>query len=142
MDRSEFGGYLTARRNKLGFSLVKMADKTGLSPSMLNQMERGGILKPSYDTLLKVCKAYDVDEHEARRVFFEETPVSVSKSRKVDIFGEPEELVNLLNSFLTEIDSNLSPKKKKDLISKFMKEKVESKKTGAADVVKHSKRSA
>ncbi len=142
MNRTEFGGYLTARRNKMGFSLVKMAEKTGLSPSMLNQMEHGAIIKPSYDTLLKVCKAYDVDENETRRVFFEEIPVSASKARKVDILGEPEELISLLNSFLMEIDSNLSPKKKKDLINKFMKERVESKKTVAADAGKHSKRSA
>ena len=142
MDRVEFGKYLTSRRNKAGFSLVRMAEKTGLSPSMLNQMEHGGILKPSYDTLLKVCKAYDVEENEARRVFFEETPVSVSKSRKVDILNEPEELSNLLNSFLAEIDVNLSPKKKKDLINKFINDRVESKKAGVADAVKHSKRSA
>jgi transcriptional regulator with XRE-family HTH domain len=142
MDRSGFGKYLTSRRNKTGFSLIKMAQKAGLSPSMLNQMELGGISKPSYDTLLKVCKAYDVDENEARRVFFQETPISDTKSRKVDILNEPEELMNLLNSFLTEIDRNLSPKKKKDLINKFIKERVDSKKTGAADVIKHSKRSA
>ncbi len=142
MDRLEFGRYLTSRRNKAGFNLIKMAKKAGLSPSMLNQMEHGAIIKPSYDTLLKVCKAYDVDEDQARRVFFEETPVAISKSRKVDILNEPEELMNLLNSFLAEIDVNLSPKKKKDLINRFIKEKVNGWKAVAADTIKHAKRSA
>ncbi len=142
MNRPEFGRYLTLRRSKFGFSLIKMAEKAGLSPSLLNQLEHGAIIKPSYDTLLKVCNAYEVDEDQARRVFFEEIPVSGSKFRKADILDEPEELMEILNSFLSEIDSNLSPKRKKDLINEFIKERMERKKTSSADVIKHSKRSA
>ena len=58
-DYPDIGEQLRARRHELGWSLRDLADRLGVSPSLISQIERGRA-KPSVSTLYSIVQALDV----------------------------------------------------------------------------------
>ena len=58
-DYPDIGDQLRARRHELGWSLRDLADRLGVSPSLISQIERGRA-KPSVSTLYSIVQALDV----------------------------------------------------------------------------------
>ena len=58
-DYPDIGEQLRARRHDLGWSLRDLADRLGVSPSLISQIERGRA-KPSVSTLYSIVQALDV----------------------------------------------------------------------------------
>ena len=48
------------RENK-GISQYKLAELTGINRSTINRYENGSIQKISFDNLLKICEALEID---------------------------------------------------------------------------------
>ncbi len=75
----ELGRLLRAYREKSNRHLGEIAEKAGISTSMLSQIERGKV-SPSIDTLMMVCRAQDIDIGELFRRFSPDSPVRLHKS--------------------------------------------------------------
>ena len=58
-DYPEIGEQLRARRHELGWSLRDLADRLGVSPSLISQIERGRA-NPSVSTLYSIVQALDI----------------------------------------------------------------------------------
>ena len=58
-DYPEIGEQLRARRHELGWSLRELADRLGVSPSLISQIERGRA-NPSVSTLYSIVQALDI----------------------------------------------------------------------------------
>ena len=58
-DYPEIGDRLRERRHELGWSLRELADRLGVSPSLISQIERGRA-NPSVSTLYSIVQALDV----------------------------------------------------------------------------------
>jgi transcriptional regulator with XRE-family HTH domain len=58
-DHPEIGEQLRARRHELGWSLRDLADRLGVSPSLISQIERGRA-NPSVSTLYSIVQALDI----------------------------------------------------------------------------------
>ncbi|HZR19089.1 MAG TPA: helix-turn-helix transcriptional regulator [Verrucomicrobiae bacterium] len=58
--------FLYQKRKELGLSLREMAEKLGVSPALLSQME-SGIRFPSDETLVKMARNMEVQRRELRR---------------------------------------------------------------------------
>ena len=58
-DYPDIGDQLRARRHELGWSLRDLADRLGVSPSLISQIERGRA-NPSVSTLYSIVQALDV----------------------------------------------------------------------------------
>ena len=67
-DYPEIGEHLRARRHELGLSLRDLADRLGVSPSLISQIERGRA-NPSVSTLYQLVGELDVSLDE---LLFEE----------------------------------------------------------------------
>jgi transcriptional regulator with XRE-family HTH domain len=74
----EIGRILRLFREKSGRNLGDIAQKAGISISMLSQIERG-VVSPSIDTLVTVCQALDVDTAELFRRSTPTVPVRIHK---------------------------------------------------------------
>ncbi len=48
-------------RKQRNMTLTDLSEKTGISAGYLSHLENGGRKNPSYDTLLKISKALDLD---------------------------------------------------------------------------------
>ena len=48
-------------RESKGISQYRLAELTGINRSTINRYENGSIQKISFDNLLKICKALDID---------------------------------------------------------------------------------
>jgi transcriptional regulator with XRE-family HTH domain len=72
----EIGKILRLFREKLGKNQGEVAQKAGISTSMLSQIERGGVA-PSIDTLIAVCAALDMDAADLFRRVSPGAPVRV-----------------------------------------------------------------
>ena len=57
---SELISLLRNRREKIGMSMTLLAEKSGLSLSMISFVERG-LRMPTLETLLRIAEALDVD---------------------------------------------------------------------------------
>lgn len=75
----ELGKILRLFREKSDRNLGAVAEKAGISISMLSQIERG-IVSPSIDTLCMVCRALDIDMAELFRRLSPDEPVRIHKS--------------------------------------------------------------
>jgi transcriptional regulator with XRE-family HTH domain len=75
----ELGRLLRAYREKSNRHLGEIAEKAGISTSMLSQIERGKV-SPSIDTLMMVCRAQDIDIGELFRRLSPDSPVRLHKS--------------------------------------------------------------
>ena len=51
---------LREKRQQQGFSMERLAEKAGLSTSMISLMERG-LRNPTLDTLLRIAEVLEVD---------------------------------------------------------------------------------
>jgi transcriptional regulator with XRE-family HTH domain len=58
-DYPQIGDQLRVRRHELGLSLRELADRLGVSPSLISQIERGRA-NPSVSTLYSIVQALDV----------------------------------------------------------------------------------
>lgn len=63
---TDFGDFVRERREALkkenrAFSLRKVAERVGVQPSYLSQVERGNVAPPSEATILKLAEELDVD---------------------------------------------------------------------------------
>jgi transcriptional regulator with XRE-family HTH domain len=74
----ELGKILRLFREKSGRNLGAVAQRAGISISMLSQIERG-IVSPSIDTLCMVCRALDIDMAELFRRISPDEPVRIHK---------------------------------------------------------------
>ncbi|MCU0609643.1 MAG: XRE family transcriptional regulator [Chitinispirillaceae bacterium] len=72
------GRILRLYREKSGRNLGSVAEKADISISMLSQIERG-VVSPSIDTLVMVCRALDLDMAELFRSISPESPVRVHR---------------------------------------------------------------
>ncbi len=75
----ELGRLLRIYREKSNRHLGEIAEKAGISISMLSQIERGKV-SPSIDTLMMVCRAQDIDIGELFRRLSPDSPVRIHKS--------------------------------------------------------------
>jgi transcriptional regulator with XRE-family HTH domain len=75
----ELGKILRLFREKSGRNLGDVAERAGISISMLSQIERG-VVSPSIDTLVMVCRALDLDMTELFRRLTPTSPVRIHKS--------------------------------------------------------------
>ncbi len=75
----ELGRLLRIYREKSNRHLGEIAEKAGISISMLSQIERGKV-SPSIDTLVMVCRAQDIDIGELFRRLSPDVPVRLHKS--------------------------------------------------------------
>ena len=48
-------------RESKGISQYRLAELTGINRSTINRYENGSIQKISFDNLLKICKALEID---------------------------------------------------------------------------------
>jgi transcriptional regulator with XRE-family HTH domain len=76
-DYPEIGERLRARRHELGWSLRELADRLGVSPSLISQIERGRA-RPSVSTLFALVSELDASLDEL--LFNDERPASSSSS--------------------------------------------------------------
>jgi len=63
IDRSVFSGFgsvIRNRREELGYSLKKIEELTGISPSYINRIEKGQRKAPSYRIIEQLAKALDL----------------------------------------------------------------------------------
>lgn len=58
--RKEIGEKFRSVREKLGFTQVEVADKSGIDPSYYAQIERGEV-NPTLDKLYSICKTLKID---------------------------------------------------------------------------------
>jgi transcriptional regulator with XRE-family HTH domain len=70
MNRLEFGTYLAEKRKERNKSLSQMTIDTGLSLSLLMQIEHGGVVRPRYDTIMKLSKSYKIPKKMILAVFY------------------------------------------------------------------------
>jgi transcriptional regulator with XRE-family HTH domain len=77
----EIGKILRLFREKINKNQGDVADKAGISTSMLSQIERGAV-SPSIDTLMSVCAALDMDAADLFRRISPGAPVRVHHSGK------------------------------------------------------------
>jgi transcriptional regulator with XRE-family HTH domain len=75
----ELGRVLRIYREKSNRHLGEIAEKAGISISMLSQIERGKV-SPSIDTLVMVCRAQDIDIGELFRRLSPDSPVRLHKN--------------------------------------------------------------
>jgi len=75
----ELGRVLRVYREKSNRHLGEIAEKAGISISMLSQIERGKV-SPSIDTLVTVCRAQDIDIGELFRRLSPDSPVRLHRS--------------------------------------------------------------
>ncbi len=75
----ELGRLLRVYREKSNRHLGEIAEKAGISISMLSQIERGKV-SPSIDTLVAVCRAEDIDIGELFRRLSPDSPVRLHRS--------------------------------------------------------------
>jgi transcriptional regulator with XRE-family HTH domain len=73
---SEIGTILRLFRQKINKNQGDVAEKAGISTSMLSQIERGAV-SPSIDTLMAVCVALEMDIAELFRRISPEPPVRI-----------------------------------------------------------------
>ncbi len=59
--RNTLGVYLYLRRKDLGLKLREVAALSGLNMNTLSRLETGAHTNPSYDTLLRVANALQLD---------------------------------------------------------------------------------
>lgn len=74
--RAEIGRILKLVREHTGRHQAQVAESAGISPSMLSQIERGGVA-PSIDTLFQLCAALDIEVAELFRRVSPGKPVRV-----------------------------------------------------------------
>lgn len=79
--RHQFGERLRKIREKKGITLKALAEKIGVSESLLSQIERNRV-SPSIDTLFSIADALDID--------YEYLFKDLSKKRKVQIVRKSE----------------------------------------------------
>lgn len=85
MDRIEFGRYLAERRKELGInSLEQMAGPSGISRSMLQRLETGGVPRPSVRMLAKLSAAYKIKKEVAEEVFLNGDGEDDDECRKLE----------------------------------------------------------
>jgi len=77
----EIGKLLRLFREKIEKNQGEVADKAGISTSMLSQIERGAV-SPSIDTLFSVCAALEMDTAELFRRISPGAPIRVHHAGK------------------------------------------------------------
>jgi len=70
------GKMLKVYREKLGRNQGDIAEKAGISVSMLSQIERG-MVAPSIETLMTVCSVLDIDPSELFKKLSSDRPVRI-----------------------------------------------------------------
>lgn len=63
------------RRKELGWSLQELSDRTGISTSYLNRIEKGNRKSPSYDILTKLLKVLQISVDEKSMIVPESTVI-------------------------------------------------------------------
>lgn len=76
------GAEIREIRKQKRLTLQALADKTGLSSSLLSQIERG-LVDPTVGTFWKICSALDVPINHFFRISTDEDPVIRRDQRKV-----------------------------------------------------------
>lgn len=105
------GEYIRQLREERGYNLVEFAEKAGISPSYLSELERGA-KKPSLKTLDKIAGVLNV----ARESIVEVSPegsgltfgdrVRFAREKNGFTIGALAEKVNLSTAYLAEIERN------------------------------------
>lgn len=72
------GRILRVYREKMGKNQGEIAEKAGISISMLSQIERG-IVSPSIDTLVTVCGVLDIDPSELFKRISSSPPIRIHR---------------------------------------------------------------
>lgn len=75
----KIGRLLKIYREKTGRNQSDIADKSGISVSMLSQIERG-IVSPSIETLMMVCTVLDIELSDLFKKIASDRPVRVHRS--------------------------------------------------------------
>ena len=111
------GRILRVCREKMGKNQGEIAEKAGISVSMLSQIERG-IVSPSIDTLMTVCGVLDIDPAELFKKIASNPPIRIHRRGERlcnEIDGvRYEQLMTSMNSafpaelFLLEVDPGRS----------------------------------
>jgi len=55
---NRFGNYIKKARKKMGWSLVRACEATGISIAYICLMENGKLINPSAKVLIKLCNVY------------------------------------------------------------------------------------
>lgn len=76
------GAEIRELRKQKQLTLQTLADKTGLSSSLLSQIERG-LVDPTVGTFWKICEALDVPINHFFRIHEDQDPVIRKNQRKV-----------------------------------------------------------
>lgn len=85
MNSREFGRYLLKiRTNNLKISLKKMHSKCGLSVNTLTSLERGGILRPETETIVKASEGYGLSKKTFDDIFFPDEYKLKEENEKAD----------------------------------------------------------
>jgi len=91
--KAEIGKILRLFREKTNQSMQAIAQKAGISKSMLSQIERGTV-SPSIDTLFSVCQSLDLDIGELFH--------RISEKKSVRIFHPGERIITKNEGILYE----------------------------------------
>ena len=89
-----FGKRLHELRSKKGWTLVQVAESTGISPGYLSLLERGKRPIPSGKVLNRLARCYGLSLNELAGALSEESDMVLSRSSEESFISIPQELVH------------------------------------------------
>ncbi|KAB8133663.1 helix-turn-helix transcriptional regulator [Gracilibacillus oryzae] len=75
------GLHIRHRREDLGYTREKVADKTGLSINGIDKIEKGKV-NPLNSSIIKICNALDMEANEIQQIFTAYTNIDTEPNKK------------------------------------------------------------